>query len=104
MEQGVEIVITRWGVPVVRLVPEPMHGLGEGVAGRRERVEAALGRLRQLGEGIALEGSLKAEARKGLDGGPGSPAPLLCSTTRCFAAGSWPLRPRPTPTQGPASC
>ena len=38
------------------------------MAGRRERVEAALERLRQLGVGTALVGDLKAIAREGLDG------------------------------------
>ena len=68
VERGEEIAITRRGVPVVRLVPE--QGAGEGMAERRERVEAALGRLRQLGEGAALLGDLKAMAREGLDGEP----------------------------------
>ncbi|MEB3304750.1 MAG: type II toxin-antitoxin system prevent-host-death family antitoxin [Cyanobacteriota bacterium] len=66
VERGEEIAITRRGVPVVRLVPD--QRAGEGMAGRRERVEAALGRLRQLGEGTALVGDLKAIAREGLDG------------------------------------
>ncbi|MFI0403521.1 MAG: type II toxin-antitoxin system Phd/YefM family antitoxin [Cyanobium sp.] len=68
VERGEEIAITRRGVPVVRLVPE--QGAGDGMAGRHERVEAALGRLRQLGEGAALVGNLKAIAREGLDGEP----------------------------------
>jgi len=68
VERGEEIAITRRGVPVVRLVPN--QGAGEGMAGRRERVEAALRRLRQLGEGAALVGELKAIAREGLDGEP----------------------------------
>ena len=68
VERGEEIAITRRGVPVVRLVPDQVAG--EGMAGRRERVEAALGRLRQLGEGAALVGDLKALAREGLDGEP----------------------------------
>ncbi|MFN7630018.1 MAG: type II toxin-antitoxin system Phd/YefM family antitoxin [Cyanobacteriota bacterium] len=66
VEQGEEIAITRRGVPVVRLVPEP--GGSDGLGGRSQQVEAALARLRQLGEGIALEGNLKAIAREGLDG------------------------------------
>jgi prevent-host-death family protein len=66
VEQGEEIAITRRGVPVVRLVPEP--GGSDGLGGRSQQVQAALARLRQLGEGIALEGNLKAIAREGLDG------------------------------------
>ena len=66
VEQGEEIAVTRRGVPVVRLVPE--LGTGEPVVGRRERVEGALERLRQLREGVALRGDLKAIAREGLDG------------------------------------
>ena len=68
VERGEEIALTRRGVPVVRLVPE--QGAGDPMAGRRERVEAALGRLRLLGEGAALVGDLKAMAREGLDGAP----------------------------------
>ncbi|MFM7269085.1 MAG: type II toxin-antitoxin system Phd/YefM family antitoxin [Cyanobium sp.] len=68
VERGEEIAITRRGVPVVRLVPD--QGEGEGMAGRRERVEAALGRLQQLGQGPLLVGDLKALAREGLDGEP----------------------------------
>jgi len=66
VEREEEIAITKRGVPVVRLVPD--QGEGEGMAGRRERVEAALERLRQLGVGTALVGDLKAIAREGLDG------------------------------------
>jgi hypothetical protein len=68
VERGEEIAITRRGVPVVRLVPA--QGGGDGMAGRHERGEATLGRLRQLGEGVALVGNLKAIAREGLDGEP----------------------------------
>jgi antitoxin (DNA-binding transcriptional repressor) of toxin-antitoxin stability system len=68
VERGEEIAITRRGVPEVRLVPD--QGAGEGMAVRREQVEVALGRLRQLGEGAALVGDLKALAREGPDGEP----------------------------------
>jgi prevent-host-death family protein len=68
VERGEEIAITRRGVPVARLVPD--QEASEGMAGRRERVEAALGRLRQLGEGAVLVGDLKALAREGLGGEP----------------------------------
>ena len=66
VEQGEEIAITRRGVVVVRLVPE--KETGEALLGRPERVEAVLTRLRQLGEGVALVGDLRAIAREGLAG------------------------------------
>jgi prevent-host-death family protein len=65
VEQGEEIAITRRGVPVVRLVPDP--GRNEGRAERPKRVAAALERLRQLQAGIVLEGDLRVIAREGLD-------------------------------------
>lgn len=66
VEQGEEIAITRRGAAVVRLVPATEAG---GVmAGRPERVGAALARLRQLGQGVALEGNLRALGREGLAG------------------------------------
>lgn len=65
MEQGEEIAITRRGVPVVRLVPDP--GRNEGRAERPKRVAAALERLRQLQAGVVLEGDLRVIAREGLD-------------------------------------
>lgn len=66
VEQGEEIAITRRGVAVVRLVPE--QEAGAALADRPECVAAALARLRQLGEGVALEGNLRAIAREGLAG------------------------------------
>ena len=51
---------------VVRLVPETETR--EALLGRPERVGAALARLRQLGEGVVLEGNLRAIAREGLAG------------------------------------
>lgn len=65
MEQGEEIAITRRGVPVARLVPDP--GRNEGRAERPKRVAAALERLRQLQAGVELEGDLRVIAREGLD-------------------------------------
>jgi prevent-host-death family protein len=65
VEQGEEIAITRRGVPVVRLVPDP--GERDPVAGRRERVALALERLQQLRTGVVLEGDLGLIAREGLD-------------------------------------
>ena len=66
VEEGEEIAITRRGVAVVRLVPETETR--EALLGRPERVGAALARLRQLGEGVVLEGNLRAIAREGLAG------------------------------------
>jgi prevent-host-death family protein len=65
VELGEEIAISRRGVPVVRLVPDP--GVGDGRAGRRERVSAALARLHQLRSSVVLEGDLRLIARDGLD-------------------------------------
>jgi len=65
VEQGEEIAITRRGVPVVRLVPDPERN--EGQAERPKRVAAALERLRQLQAGVVLEGDLRVIAREGLD-------------------------------------
>jgi len=65
VEQGEEIAITRRGVPVVRLVPDP--GERHRGAGRRERVALALERLQQLRTGVVLEGDLGLIAREGLD-------------------------------------
>lgn len=66
VEQGEEIAITRRGVAVARLVPG--SELDQALVGRSERVGAVLTRLRQLGEGVALEGNLRAIAREGLAG------------------------------------
>jgi len=65
VERGEEIAITRRGVPVVRLVPTVACGDAEFERGRQ--VSEALARLRQLREGLALEGNLRAIAREGLD-------------------------------------
>ncbi|MFM8275639.1 MAG: type II toxin-antitoxin system Phd/YefM family antitoxin [Cyanobium sp.] len=65
-ERGEEIAITRRGVSVARLVPEP--GSGKGLADRRKQVDNALQRLRQLGADVQLEGDLRTLARQGLDG------------------------------------
>jgi len=65
VEQGEVIAITRRGVPVVRLVPDP--GGCDRRAGRREQVAAALERLHQLRANVVIEGDLRAIARDGLD-------------------------------------
>ena len=65
VERGEEISISRRGVPVVRLVPDPARS--EQLAARSERVGAALERLRQLRGNVVLEGDLRAIAREGLD-------------------------------------
>ncbi|MFO0037853.1 MAG: type II toxin-antitoxin system Phd/YefM family antitoxin [Synechococcaceae cyanobacterium] len=65
VEKGEEIAITRRGVPVVRLVPDP--GEQNLRAGRREQVAAALERLHQLRANVVIEGDLRAIAREGLD-------------------------------------
>ena len=65
VERGEEIAISRRGMPVVRLVPDP--GDRDPVAGRRERVALALERLQQLRTGVVLEGDLGLIAREGLD-------------------------------------
>jgi prevent-host-death family protein len=65
VERGEEIAITRRGVPVVRLVPDP-GAINRG-AGRRQRVALALERLQQLRSGVDLEGNLGLIAREGLD-------------------------------------
>jgi prevent-host-death family protein len=65
VEQGEEIAITRRGVTVARLVPTAASG--EAASERRRQVSAALARLQQLRQGLALEGDLRAIARQGLD-------------------------------------
>ena len=65
VEKGEEIAITRRGVPVVRLVPDP--GDQNLRAGRLEQVAAALERLHQLRANVVIEGDLRAIAREGLD-------------------------------------
>lgn len=65
VEHGDQITITRRGVPVARLVAEAV-GENDG-SGQRQRVAAALERLRQIRGGLLLEGDLKAVARAGLD-------------------------------------
>lgn len=64
VEQGEEIAITRRGVPVVRLVPT--EASGDHASERSRQVSAALKRLHQLRETLALEGDLRAIAREGL--------------------------------------
>ena len=46
--QGEEILITKWGRPVARLVPAVQAG--------QERIEAAIQELRVLRSGLKLEG------------------------------------------------
>lgn len=65
VEHGEQVTITRRGVPVARLVAEPIHV--EAATGRRQGVAAALECLRQFRSGLVLEGDLKAIARDGLD-------------------------------------
>jgi antitoxin (DNA-binding transcriptional repressor) of toxin-antitoxin stability system len=65
VERGEEIAISRRGVAVVRLVPDP--GDRDPGAGRPERVTLALERLQQLRTGVVLEGDLQGIAREGLD-------------------------------------
>lgn len=65
VEKGEEIAITRRGVPVVRLVPDP--GSHYRRAGRREQVAAVLERLHQLRANVVIEGDLQVIARDGLD-------------------------------------
>lgn len=66
VEQGDQVTITRRGVPVARLVAEPAKKAAAATT-QRQRVVAALGRLRQIRSGLVLEGDLKAIARDGLD-------------------------------------
>ena len=65
VEQGEVVSITRRGVPVARLVAE--SGAAAGDTERRQRVAAALARLREIRTSLTLEGDLKAIARDGLD-------------------------------------
>jgi prevent-host-death family protein len=65
VEQGQEIAITRRGRPVARLVPCLPGAAGDDA---RSRASLAMARLRELREGIVLEGDLKAIAREGLAG------------------------------------
>ena len=57
VEKGEEIAITRRGVPVVRLVPDPAD----------LNLRAGLERLHQLRANVVIEGDLRAIAREGLD-------------------------------------
>jgi prevent-host-death family protein len=65
VEQGEEIVITRRGLPVARLVPDPQHQ--DTDAQRAQVVSDALKRLQALRETLVLEGDLGTIARDGLD-------------------------------------
>ena len=65
VQQGEEILITRRGVPVVRLVSAPARS--HAAAERTRMVRAALERLQQLRTALVLEGDLQAIAREGLD-------------------------------------
>lgn len=65
VEHGDQFTITRRGVPVARLVAEPAKEAA--MTDQRQQVASALGRLRQIRDGLALEGDLKAVARAGLD-------------------------------------
>jgi len=65
VEQGEEIAITRRGLPVARLVPDPQHQADSEE--RSRRVSQAIERLQTLRAGLTLEGDLRAIAREGLD-------------------------------------
>ena len=65
VEQGVDVTISRRGVPVARLVP--LTARNGAPAERVQRVEAAVENLLQLRDGLVLEGDLQAIAREGLD-------------------------------------
>lgn len=65
VEQGVDVTISRRGVPVARLVP--LAARNGAPAERVQRVEAAVEKLLQLRDGLVLEGDLQAIAREGLD-------------------------------------
>lgn len=65
VEHGDQVTITRRGVPVARLVAEAADA-ADG-SRQRQRIAAALERLRQIRSGLVLEGDLKLVARTGLD-------------------------------------
>jgi prevent-host-death family protein len=65
VEQGEEIAITRQGLPVARLVPDPQRQANSEE--RAQRVSLALKRLQAVRAGLSLEGDLCAIARQGLD-------------------------------------
>jgi len=65
VEHGEKVTITRRGVPVASLVAEMAKA--DDVADRRQRINAALERLRQIREKLLIEGDLKSLARTGLD-------------------------------------
>ena len=65
VEQGDQVVITRRGVPVARLVAEV--ALVSNKAARREHIASTLEHLRRIRGGLVLEGDVKAIARKGWD-------------------------------------
>ena len=65
VEQGDQVMITRRGVPVARLVAEV--ALAPNKAARREHIASTLEHLRRIRGGMVLEGDVKAIAREGLD-------------------------------------
>ncbi|QPN62727.1 type II toxin-antitoxin system Phd/YefM family antitoxin [Synechococcus sp. CBW1004] len=65
VEQGEEIAITRRGLPVARLVPDPQRQ--DDREERARMVTQAIGRLRTLRADLTLDGDLRAIAREGLD-------------------------------------
>lgn len=65
VEQGEEIAITRRGLPVAWLVPDPQRQADSEE--RARRVSQALERLQALRAELSLEGDLRAIAREGLD-------------------------------------
>ena len=65
VEQGEEIAITRRGLPVARLVPDPQRQTDSEE--RARRVNQAIERLQTLRADLTLDGDLRAIAREGLD-------------------------------------
>lgn len=65
VEKGEEIAITRRGLPVARLVPDPPRQADSEE--RARRVNQSLERLQTLRSDLTLEGDLRAIARQGLD-------------------------------------
>lgn len=65
VEQGDQVMITRRGVPVARLVAEV--ALVTNKAAKREHIASTLEHLRRIRGGLAIEGDMKTIAREGLD-------------------------------------
>jgi prevent-host-death family protein len=65
VEQGEEIAITRRGLPVARLVPDPQRQADSGE--RARMVTRAIERLQALRADLTLDGDLRTIAREGLD-------------------------------------